>query len=210
MFLKLKGKKMKIFKKLFFSCLLLITFNRNVYAMENDEKPKINTLPIRECSRLIILDEQNRLLLMQIKLDKPADSLNPITKPYWVTLGGGVESNETLEEAAARELYEETGIKNSKIGPKIWHGQWRGANRINDETYFLVRLPYVGGTLDHSGFGEEEKKVIKMMRWWTIDEIKQSDEIIIPQHLSTYLSNILKGELPLSPIEIDLSTPMEK
>ena len=200
---------MKIFNNILIASLFFTLFNQNIYASMDLENSETKTLTVRQSSRLIILDSKDRLLLMQIKLDKPADPSAPITKPYWVTLGGGVNSNESLEEAAARELDEETGIKNVKIGPKIWHGQWRGTNRINDETYFLIKLPYVGGVLDHSGFEEEEKKVIKKMKWWEIDELKESNEIFIPQQLSSYLTNILKGEIPSTPVEIDLSTPKE-
>ena len=186
----------------------IMSFNQNIYASLNEES-KVDELPVRQSSRLIILDSEDRLLLMQIKLDEPADPLKPITKPYWVTLGGGVNSNESLEEAAVRELYEETGITDAIIGPRIWHGQWQGKNRINDETYFLIKLNYLGGELNYSNLEEEEKQVIKTMKWWTIDELKESTEIFIPQYLSVYLTNILKGEIPSDPIEIDLSTPKE-
>jgi len=169
------------------------------------------SLPIRRSSRLIILDAENRLLLMQIKPDKPADPSCPILKPYWVTLGGGVEERETLEQAAVRELREETGITDVVIGPMIWHGQWQqGQKRINDEYYFLVKLSYVGGVLDHSGLEEEERAVIKNMKWWNLEEMESMEsagEVFIPRNMNYLLSNTLRGELPSSPVEIDLSTP---
>jgi 8-oxo-dGTP pyrophosphatase MutT (NUDIX family) len=201
-----KEKKMTFLRTVFVFCFFAFSFNNGVFAMMSSFDTE--NLPIRRSARLIILNSDNQLLLMQIKLDKPADPSAPITKPYWVTLGGGVNPDETLEAAAERELEEETGIRNIRIGQKIWHGQWRGATRINDETYFVVKVPS-GITLDHSGLEAEEQKVIKTMRWWNVEDMKNSDEIFIPQRLAAYLGPIIEGNLPSTPLEIDLSTPKE-
>jgi ADP-ribose pyrophosphatase YjhB (NUDIX family) len=164
-------------------------------------------LPIRESARLIVLDAENNLLLMQIKLDKPADPNAPILTPYWVTVGGGVNEGETLREAAIRELKEETGL-DCPIQNKIWHGRWRQGNkRINDETYFLVRHPEVGGIVDQSGLEEDEKHVISNMKWWDLDELSTSSEVIIPKDMIELVREIISGNIPRETLEIDLSTP---
>jgi 8-oxo-dGTP pyrophosphatase MutT (NUDIX family) len=39
-------------------------------------------------------------------------------RTYWATPGGGLEEGDTFEQAAIRELKEETGLHVDTIGPK--------------------------------------------------------------------------------------------
>jgi 8-oxo-dGTP pyrophosphatase MutT (NUDIX family) len=40
-----------------------------------------------------------------------------VGQDFWATTGGGVEEGETFEQAAIRELGEETGIRTENVGP---------------------------------------------------------------------------------------------
>ena len=43
---------------------------------------------------------------------------------FWFMIGGEIEPNESLQAAAIREIFEETGISQSEItlGPVVWFG----------------------------------------------------------------------------------------
>ena len=68
----------------------------------------------RPSSRLLILAPDRRVLLLKFRFRTTDGAL----KRFWATPGGGLEGDETFEEAARRELFEETGIE-AAIGPQI-------------------------------------------------------------------------------------------
>lgn len=93
-------------------------------------------------------------------------------RPYWSTIGGGVEAGETVAEAAVRELLEETGIvvaREALLGPvhELEHGfMWNRIERLAHHTYFAVALT---GTVEVSrdGLQPEEIDTVLGAAWWT-------------------------------------------
>ncbi len=93
--------------------------------------------------------------------------------PYWFTIGGATEEDESLSEAAVRELLEETGIgvrPEQLVGPyhRAQHAfSWNGWDIVNDSHFFAVRVDdvtvsfdglealEVGNVLDSGWFGPE-------------------------------------------------------
>src|SRR5258705_287672 len=68
----------------------------------------------RRVARVLLFDDQDRLLLFHVR--DPAD---PTSDPWWYLPGGGMDPGESPEEAARRELFEETGIEDAEIGPVV-------------------------------------------------------------------------------------------
>ena len=59
---------------------------------------------IRSSARVVLLDNADRLLMLQIHDPSATRGPNPITADFWLLVGGGVQPGETYEQAAYREV----------------------------------------------------------------------------------------------------------
>jgi 8-oxo-dGTP pyrophosphatase MutT (NUDIX family) len=143
--------------------------------------------------RLVLLSPADRLLLLKFDTSRFT---------AWCTTGGGVDDGESLIEAARRELWEETGHVDADFGPVVWRRQHDlvldGEPRRMSEHYFLVRAR--NETLSDANWTEDERRVVKAMRWWSLDEIAASQEAIFPGDLYRHLPPLLKGDIPSAPL----------
>lgn len=69
-------------------------------------------------ARVILLSPRGRILLIRYR----NTDRSGIDNPCWITAGGGIEPGETLFEAALREISEETGLVDLRLGRSVWYG----------------------------------------------------------------------------------------
>ncbi|MCY4114456.1 MAG: NUDIX domain-containing protein [Chloroflexi bacterium] len=155
---------------------------------------------VRPTARAVLLDRQDRVLLILATISVGRDH-GP--ESFWHMPGGLIEPGETAEQAARRECAEETGIRNISVGPCVWHrrhvAQWHGRWYDWRERYFLARTDHVHTTARHMEGHEREE--FREHRWWSLDELRRSDEIFVPGRLAELLPPLVAGDLPSEPID---------
>jgi 8-oxo-dGTP pyrophosphatase MutT (NUDIX family) len=163
---------------------------------------------IRRSARIILLDEENRVLLFKIEdnaVFRPTGRFS--TAIAWITPGGGVEEGETDEDAARRELWEETGITEIEIGPLVAICEpvidWAGETVQGQDRFFLVRLPKAVVTLDN--MTALERDVYREHRWWTLDELLAAEERLVPEDLGDLINRIISGNISDEPMMMEQS-----
>ncbi len=136
-----------------------------------------NSKRIRRSARIIVVAPDDRVLMFRFDVaGRP---------PFWVTAGGECEPDETFEDAARRELAEETGIA-ANPGPQIARTTpefitVEGEPVQADERYFIINVPEA--RIDTSGHTELEQKVMTQHRWFTLTELSNWHEAVFPENL---------------------------
>ena len=131
----------------------------------------------RPAARLLVTDPDGRLLLFRFTPDD--------RPPFWVTPGGAVDRGETFEQAARRELWEETGLDMAP-GPlvAVRHVQFltlEGVEVDAEERFYAVSVDRA--EIETAGHTELEQRLMLSHRWWTPDELALLDEPWYPVDL---------------------------
>ena len=161
-------------------------------SIANDAVPRH-----RPTSRLVVLDRRDRILMLLVEDPR-------LWHPrFWITPGGGVEPGESFEQAASRELWEETGIV-APLGPCVWSRRlvfpFEGRLIDMDERYFVVRVD--SAAIDPASPTLWEQEALTAHRWWSLDELRETGEVVAPRCLATVLPPILAGSYPAEPLAI--------
>ncbi|HZD99289.1 MAG TPA: NUDIX domain-containing protein [Micromonosporaceae bacterium] len=157
---------------------------------------------VRRTARVLLVDGSDRLLLMRFRFRPGA-----MPRPYgWLTPGGGVQDGEALAITAARELGEEVGLDVSAADlgePVAYTGGYAdlgwAAGEFRDDFFYLRVHRH---DVDTSRMEDLEMSVHAGERWWSVDELAATDEIVYPYDLVPLLTELLSGRRPAEPVAL--------
>ena len=150
--------------------------------------------PWRRSAKVLVVDAAGSLLLLRM-----VDPVEPDRGEWWELPGGGLEPGESPEQAAARELAEETGVvvPVEAVGPALWTRRatfsWLGRRRWQEETVHVVRLP-AGDPVTYAPLAptEEETGSLLGVGWHRVDDLRSLRTY--PGRLHELAPRVLAGE----------------
>ena len=132
------------------------------------------------CRAAAFIIKDNKLLFAKNK-----------NSPYYYLVGGGIEDNETSEEATIREIYEETGLKLEIDKLVVIQERF---HKVEDQKFHEIRFFYSvkdnveinipDGTFTDQGTDET-------LHWFPIDRLQEYN--IVPNFLKTISFNDMEG-----------------
>lgn len=174
----------------------------------------MSNLEIRNSIKIILLNPENKILLIGIDDNSIKNKDGGYNGRFWQMIGGKIEEGEDVIAAAQRELFEETGLSKNDVqfGDIVWKGElvlvMSGVETLIKQRFIIAKTTKISVTMEN--LTSEEKPVAKSLKWFSVEEIKNSNEIIYPVGLDEYLSDLLKNGVPEKPIDIVLDRKPKK
>jgi ADP-ribose pyrophosphatase YjhB (NUDIX family) len=147
----------------------------------------VDPVVVRRAARVILLDPENRVLLMRYDDGPP-------NRTHWSTPGGGLNTGEEYPAAALRELAEETGWRDVVLLGEVLRREFemqysRKLIRQRERLYLArtdqSRREIRGVEAMHAADG------IAAWRWWTLAELDSTTQTVWPPGLA----DVIRGAL---------------
>jgi len=153
----------------------------------------------RQAARALLIAGRSVLLI------EGRDPARPDRGTWWLTPGGGIEAGESLEAAVTREILEETGLAvapdavGKVVATRVAHFDFDERTFRQHESFFAVHTAPFSPT--DSGWDDLERRELIAHRWWTLEELIATDEIVYPSELAVLMNAVLDGDIG-SPMQL--------
>jgi len=142
----------------------------------------------RQTARVLPVDPEGRVLLLH-----GWDPHRP-DQPFWFTIGGGADAGESMPEAAARELREETGIildpedLGEPIAENTIEFSWAGHHIIQGQVFYAVLVTSAEVSLD--GLDVWERATTDKYGWLSAEDLEAGEPLADPDLLTLVRSAV--------------------
>jgi 8-oxo-dGTP pyrophosphatase MutT (NUDIX family) len=148
------------------------------------------TTPVdRRAARVLLVDAGGRVLLF-----RGHDPDRPQEGSWWFTVGGGLDEGESARAAAARELFEETGLLvaaeelDGPVHRETADFSLAGTRYRQDNEFFVAKVD--AHDVVTVGFTDLEAAFVLEHRWWSPEELRATTETVYPECLLDLLDRI--------------------
>jgi len=150
---------------------------------------------MQESARAVLRTSAGLVLLMHARGSKG---------DLWLTPGGRIRPGERREEAATREVWEETGHRCAISSILLWvrTGTYVAGGKITPEREYFFLMPTEHFEPSDAAMEEPERMRHRGFRWWTVSEIETSAEAFVPRSLGALLRSLDAERPPASPIPV--------
>lgn len=145
---------------------------------------------VRRSARVILMNPDGAVLLVRSRFRSEIPGL----EWAWFVPGGGLEPGESVHEAAAREIAEETGIDLAGAPLTLLayaegHGTLGELSGLMRDDFFLART--TATEISTAAMTEYELAALDRHRWWSVGELSRTDEPVVPAELAELLLKTL-------------------
>ncbi|SDP97802.1 NUDIX hydrolase [Lentzea jiangxiensis] len=150
-------------------------------------------------ARVLLLDANDRVLL--IHACDPQDRGHD----WWELPGGGLNDGEEPDDAARREVAEETGLVLPVLGRKLWIREsrfhYKGRDHHRVDHVFLCRITDTAPKVALKPT-ENEKAGLIERRWWSAADLRATTAKLLPATLPRLVDDLLTDTFSTTPLSL--------